>query len=66
MLKREFRDRIVTVKVLLRGFEYEGRHYGSLSAIASEVAGTRWNGLAFFGLTGERGNGRRRHATRKS
>ena len=31
-------------------FEYEGRRYKSLSAIATEIAGTRWNGFLFFGL----------------
>ena len=50
-LEREYRGDRITVKVLADGFEYQGRHYGSLSAIATEVTGTRWNGLAFFGLT---------------
>jgi hypothetical protein len=31
-------------------FEYEGRPYKSLSAIARAITGTRWNGLLFFGL----------------
>jgi hypothetical protein len=31
-------------------FEYEGRPYRSLSAIARHITGTRWNGWAFFGL----------------
>jgi Protein of unknown function (DUF2924) len=52
VLTRRFRDRTVLVKVMKNGFEYQGRRYGSLSAIASEVTGTRWNGIAFFGLTG--------------
>ena len=39
------------VEVLAEGFRYEGRPYASLSAIAVAVTGTRWNGLAFFGLT---------------
>src|ERR1700681_2128281 len=51
ILKREYRGNTIAVKVLAAGFDYLGRHYGSLSAIATEVAGTRWNGLAFFGLT---------------
>ena len=51
VLSREHHGNAITVKVLVNGFEYEGRHYGSLSAIATEVTGTRWNGLAFFGLT---------------
>lgn len=32
------------------GFEYAGRPWKSLSAIARAIAGTRWNGPAFFGL----------------
>jgi hypothetical protein len=31
-------------------FEYQGRPYNSLSAIARAITGTRWNGLTFFGL----------------
>lgn len=32
------------------GFEYDGRIFRSLSAIAREITGTRWNGKIFFGL----------------
>ena len=32
------------------GFEYAGKPYRSLSAIARAITGTRWNGLVFFGL----------------
>lgn len=32
------------------GFEYDGRRFGSLSAVAREITGTRWNGKVFFGL----------------
>src|SRR5215207_4514217 len=38
------------VTVLAGGFEWEGRPYRSLSAIARAITGTRWNGWAFFGL----------------
>lgn len=31
--------------------EFEGRIYKSLSAIAREATGTRWNGFLFFNLT---------------
>ena len=31
-------------------FEYQGRPYKSLSAVARAITGTQWNGLAFFGL----------------
>jgi len=33
-----------------RRFEYQGRPYKSLSAIAREITGVAWNGWVFFGL----------------
>ncbi len=39
-----------TVTVLREGFEYDGRRYKSLSAIARAITGNRWNGWRFFGL----------------
>ena len=56
LLTRRLDNRQIVVKVLEEGFEFETRRYGSLSAIAREVTGTRWNGLLFFGLA------ERRHA----
>jgi hypothetical protein len=50
VLKRVYRGQTVEVKVLDDDFEYNGRAYASLSAIASRVTGTRWNGYGFFGL----------------
>lgn len=35
------------MKVLVGGFEFDGQIYRSLSALASEVAGTKWNGFLF-------------------
>jgi hypothetical protein len=42
--------------VTVRGddFEYQGRPYKSLSAIAREITGVRWNGWVFFGLKSHR------------
>jgi hypothetical protein len=54
LLTRRLEDRQIVVKVLEEGFEYESRRYRSLSAIAREVTGTRWNGLLFFGLAERR------------
>ena len=65
LLSRTFGGETITVKVLLEGFEHQGRCYRSLSAIACEVTGTRWNGLAFFGLTGKRSAKRSRHAGKR-
>ncbi len=39
-----------TVTVLIDGYEYQGRPYRSLSAIARAITGTRWNGPLFFGI----------------
>jgi len=50
VLQRSYRGHAIVVKVLDDGFEYNGRKHRSLSAIASLVTGTRWNGFAFFGL----------------
>src|SRR6058998_1735483 len=49
-LSRVYRDRRILVQVVAGGFEYEGQRYRSLSAVARQVTGTRWNGLVFFGL----------------
>ena len=50
LLSRRYRDQTITVLVLEDGFEHEGEHYDSLSAVAAKVTGTRWNGFLFFGL----------------
>ena len=55
LLSRKWKGRTILVEVLAKGFRYENRYYASLSAIAVAVTGTRWNGLAFFGLTRKAG-----------
>jgi hypothetical protein len=59
VLTRKWRDRTVVVEVLAEGFRHDDQIYSSLSALAMAITGTRWNGLAFFGLT------RRIRASRK-
>ncbi len=49
-LTREYKGRMIRVRVLMRGFEYEGETYRSLSAIAQAVTGAHWNGNLFFGI----------------
>src|SRR4029077_16183463 len=41
-------DHCVTVRA--NDFEYLGRPYKSLSSVAREITGTKWNGWVFFGL----------------
>ena len=57
VLKRQYQGNLIRVEILSDGFEWGGNTYDSLSAIASSVTGTRWNGFAFFGLNKERANG---------
>jgi len=49
-LAREWRGRIYEVEITSDGVLYDGRRFASLSAVASEISGTRWNGPRFFGL----------------
>ena len=52
---REYQGVEHCVTVRDQDFEYQGRPYQSLSAIARAITGTRWNGLTFFGLKSRRG-----------
>ena len=49
-LMREWQG--VTYEVIVQPdhFEFQGRHYKSLSAVARAITGTVWNGWTFFGL----------------
>jgi Protein of unknown function (DUF2924) len=53
-LIREWKGVEHCVTVRQDDFEYRGRPYKSLSAVARQIAGTRWNGLVFFGLKNSR------------
>jgi len=51
VLVREWGDRDHHVKVTADGtFEYEGKQFRSLSAVARHIAGSPWSGPLFFGL----------------
>ena len=52
-LCRTWQGREVVVIVEAEGFCWEGRTYRSLSAVATAIAGSRWNGPRFFGLRGQ-------------
>ena len=49
-LIREWQGVLQEVTALADGFEWQGRRYQSLSAVARAITGTRWNGPLFFGL----------------
>jgi len=48
ILKKEYKGRIYEVKILEKGFEYDGKVYKTLSAIAKAITGAHWNGYLFF------------------
>ncbi len=57
-LAREYKGRKIVLSVLgTNRFEFENRIYKSLSAIAREVTGTKWNGFLFFGCAANPGGG---------
>ena len=57
-LVREWKGVAHEVTVIEDGFEYGGRRYRSLSAVARAITGTRWNGPMFFGLRTHRSGGK--------
>ena len=50
VLLRQYKGHAIAVNVLEDGFEWEGREYRSLSAVAKEVTGSHLNGVRFFHL----------------
>ncbi|MEK6674492.1 MAG: DUF2924 domain-containing protein [Planctomycetota bacterium] len=50
LLKRTYKGQTVQVRVMPKGFEFDGEVYRSLSAVARKITGAHWNGYHFFGL----------------
>lgn len=46
-------------------YEYDGRRFASLSAIAREITGTQWSGPLFFGLKQKQPGKKLKNGTRK-
>jgi hypothetical protein len=53
ILVREWRGMMHRVLVLDNEFEHDGKRYRTLSEVARKIAGTRWSGPRFFGLTSD-------------
>ena len=49
-LCREWQGKTYDVEVVDGGFRWQDQTYASLSATATAITGTRWNGPKFFGL----------------
>jgi hypothetical protein len=48
IITRNYKGRVLQVQVLRDGFEYDGKVYRSLSAVAKAVTGSHCNGYLFF------------------
>lgn len=51
VISRKYKGYAYLVTVLHNGFEFDGKVYRSLSAIARAITGSCWNGYYFFNLT---------------
>ncbi len=51
---REWNGNTYEAIALEKGFEYNGKPYRSLTAIATEITGTKWNGHIWWGLKNRR------------
>ena len=49
-LVRHWRGKVYSVTALAEGFEFEDRHFTSLTQIARQITGAAWSGPRFFGL----------------
>lgn len=52
VLRRPYKGGVVEVKVLEKGFEYQGRTFRTLTAVTQAITGSHWNGFLFFNLRG--------------
>ena len=49
IITKNYKGNKLEVKVLENSFEYNGKIYKTISAVASEITGQHWNGYLFFG-----------------
>jgi len=50
VITKNYKGSEIRVKILDKGFEYNGKIYRSLTAIAKEATGAHWSGYLFFNL----------------
>ena len=49
-LSKDYRGQLIQVKVLEKGFEYNGKIYRTLTSVARAITNASWNGYTFFNL----------------
>ena len=50
VITKNYKGTHIQVKVLEKGFEYNGKVYKTIGAIAKAITGTHWSGYLFFNL----------------
>jgi hypothetical protein len=50
LITKEYKGKIIEIKILETGFEYGGKIYKTLTSVAKEVTGAHWNGYLFFNI----------------
>jgi len=50
IITKNYKGAEIRVKVLEKGFEYNGKFYKSIGAVATAITGVHWNGYSFFNL----------------
>jgi len=56
ILRRLYKGRLVHVRILPKGFEFDGAVFQSLSAVAKVITGSHTNGFLFFKLLDQGGS----------
>lgn len=50
IITKDYKGQMIEVRVLDGGFDYKGKVFKTLTAIAKEITGAHWNGFGFFNL----------------
>ena len=50
VINKKYKGTEIRVKALEHGFEYNGKVYKTLSAVAKAITGAHWNGFSFFNM----------------
>ena len=50
VINKKYKGKEIIVKALEHGFEYKGKVYKTISAVAKAVSGIHWSGYSFFNL----------------
>lgn len=50
IITKNYKGTEIRVKVLEKGFEYNGKYYKTICKLTTAITGSHWNGYSFFNL----------------